>query len=183
MFYPQIYGTGVCNAAVLAVSPACSHFFNYLFRGLGQSSAPWRQVFIAARHRLRQHSALSAARSCFVDAQSEGGHDRGNWTNVWDVLMLWGTDSRQFVAAFISLEEGYWAERKVASCSLSYSVGECIYSQSKQSHSKCNRACAWDVWVLLRWDLGQMGHGFIITPRGKSKEQLHFRCFSPVGAF
>jgi hypothetical protein len=52
-------------------------------------------------------SALPAAQSRFIDAQSEGSHNRGNQC-TWEVfLMLWGTDSRQFVAAFICLEEGY----------------------------------------------------------------------------
>jgi hypothetical protein len=53
-FNPQIYGTGVYNAAVLAVSSACSHMFHSTSPCLGKSSAPWRQIFIAARHRLRQ---------------------------------------------------------------------------------------------------------------------------------
>jgi hypothetical protein len=133
---PQIYGTGVYNAAVLAVSSACSHMRHSTSPCSGQSSSPWCLIFKATRHLLRQHLHFLRPNPDLSTPKARAATTEVNQC-MWEVfLMLWGTDLRQFVAAFVCLEEGYWAERMVASYSLSYSVDERVHSYSKDSHAE-----------------------------------------------
>jgi hypothetical protein len=135
-FNPQIYGTGVYNAAVLAVSSACSHMFHSTSPCLGKSSAPWRQIFIAARHRLRQ--ILHFLRP---DPDLSTPKARAVTTEVikctWKVFFYVLGNRLASIYCSIHLFRGFYrAERMVASYSLSYSVDERVHSYSKDSYAK-----------------------------------------------